>query len=316
MVALDIIPKPDDFNPNSRNISNSEAISFLTCKRMYDFTFIDNLAPVETSRPLQRGTLGHLCFERYIYARLNNSNHESALSHARTALTDAIQQGTAIDLVGEVQHLWDRYMAFHKGWPEWNLLGTEERVDLTLTDSLRTAIRYDLYIEEKDSGRRGIGDWKFTFDFWSDDDHYLNPQMPKYIAVMRLNKIQCDFGFIEEIRTRKIVAADKLRDPKNLWRRRFYSPSNPKLKQMLYHHVRTAQEIERHRALSEEDRIADSIPVLNKYGACSYCDFKMLCNSMNEGINELAVAKSVHYKLNEYAEGYNPTVTTSEELNL
>ena len=45
MTLLDVALKPEDFLPDSRAISNSEAIAFLSCKRQYNFAFVDNLAP-------------------------------------------------------------------------------------------------------------------------------------------------------------------------------------------------------------------------------------------------------------------------------
>jgi len=304
MSLMDVPTKPTDFEEESRAISNSEVITYLSCKRMYNFAFIDNLAPKEEARQLTRGSLGHAWMQTYIEARLNGSSHELSLKAASEFLGKQLQDGIPIDLIGEVQMLCNRYMDYHKGWPEWELLGTEQRVDLRLTDTLILPIRYDLFIKHKPTGRNLIGDFKFTFDFWSYEDHALNPQMPKYISVMRANGFHVDGGFLEQIRTRKISDPAKLAEPeKHLWTRSMYSPSAANLYNTLRQHVAVSIDIERHRRLPAQQREDESPPVLNKYGPCRYCSFAELCIAMLEGKKDLTVDIRVGYTANTY--GYN-----------
>ena len=286
-----------------RNVSNSEVSTYLSCKRMYNFAFINNITPKETSDPLSRGTLGHLAFEYYVQARLNGSNHESAMKAGLYAFQEATQSKLIkLDIILQTQMLFIEYMEYHQGWPEFKLLGTEQRKDLQLTDTLNMTIRYDLYVEDLRTGERAIGDYKFTFDFWSPDEHDLNAQMPKYITVMNLNNERVDYGFLEEIRTRTL-GKDKAADPKNKWRRTIYRPTAPMKSNMIRQHVAASLEIEKHRALSDEERDAVSIPVMNKHGACRYCNFKDLCHSMNQGAKDLSVMMDSNYTQNTY--GYN-----------
>lgn len=291
--------------PESRNVSNSEVTTFLACKRQYDFAFILNLAPKVTPTPLARGTLGHLAFEYYVKARLAGDTHEQALKAAEEAYTQALREGVSLEVVMETKFLWLRYMNFHQGWPEYDLLGSEERMDLKLTDTLSMPIRYDLYVRNRKTGEYLIGDYKFTYDFWQPWEHDLNGQMPKYIEVMRLNGYPCDGGFLEEVRTRPL-GKDKARDPKQTWRRTTYRPTIAVKRSVLRQHVATSLEIEKHRALSAEERETVSIPVLNKHGACKFCNFKDLCNSMNQGKKDLSVDIEVGYTQNTY--GYNKQV--------
>jgi hypothetical protein len=300
------IIKPEDFLPESRNVSNSEVTTFLSCKRMYDFAFIENLEPIETSKPLSRGTTGHGMFEAYIKARLNGASHELAMKEARSYVARELAAGTvSIEVAGEAQFLFERYQEYHAGWPEWELLGTEERVDLKLTDTLSIAIRYDLMIRDRKTDRVLMGDWKFTYDFWSASDHAINPQMPKYLAVMRANNYQIDGGFIFEIRTR-VLGKEKAADARNLWRRTNYLPILPQMSNMMKQHIIVSKEIEEHRALDPQVRREyHSMPVLNKYGPCKYCAFTELCDSMNKGKKDLSVDIREGFKENSYS--YNKT---------
>lgn len=305
MSLMDVEIRPQDFLPESRAISNSEVITYLSCRRMYDFAFLHNLAPKVEAAPLTRGTIGHGWFENYIQARLNSSPHEQALKAASDYLGQCIRDGSPVEIVGEVQMLCQRYMDYHNGWPEWRLLGTEQRVDLRLSETLVLPIRYDLYVEHIPTGQRLIGDFKFTYDFWSYEDHAINPQMPKYISVMKANGFIVDGGFLEQIRTRKITAADKLANPtKHLWTRTPYKPSRANLLHAMRQHVATSLEIEDYRNLSDKEREEKSIPIMNKYGPCRYCSFSPLCIAMIEGKKDLTVDIRSGFTQNTY--GYNP----------
>jgi CRISPR/Cas system-associated exonuclease Cas4 (RecB family) len=288
--------------PSSRNISNSEVTTWLTCRMQYYFAFMLNLTPKVTPTPLARGTLGHEAFSVYILKRLEGANHERAMKLIEPVWTTAMQNGMKLDTVLETKMLWERYMHFHQGWPEWELLGTEERVDLPITATLTFPIRYDLMVREIASGKRLVGDFKFTYDFWQSHEHDLNVQLPKYITVLNTNGYNVDGGFLEEIRTRPL-GKDKAGDPKNTWRRTKYFPSPARKRNTIKQHIAASLEIEDYRNLNEAEREAVTIPVFSKHGACKYCNFTDLCNSALDGKTDLTFDIEAGYVQNTY--GYN-----------
>lgn len=291
-----------------RNISNSEVIAWLSCRRMYKYAFVYDLEPKVMSDPLVRGNLGHDAMQRYTEERIEGHSHEQALRAGADVFTTALTpQNMAV--VMETKYLWDRYMAFHNGWPEWRLYQPEQKFEVSLTDSIKMVIRYDTMVEEIRTGKRLIGDYKFTYDFWTPSDHDLNPQMPKYITVMNMNGIEVHGGFLEEIRTRPL-GKEKANDPKYTWRRTFYYPPLAKQSAMLRQHIAASLEIERFRNLPKKEQEAEAIPLLAKHGACKFCNFKDLCNSENNGKTDLSVDIEVGYQANTY--GYNK----EEVLNL
>lgn len=297
--------------PVQRNISNSEVIAWLSCRQLYYFAFFLNLAPKETPKALSRGTLGHSYMERYIEARLQGASHERSLQHADTVFADAMREGISIEVVMETKFLCERYMARTNGWPEWELLGTEERLDLRVTDTIILPIRYDLMVRDRTSGRVLVGDFKFTYDFWTPSDHNLNPQMPKYIAVMQANGIPVHGGFLEEIRTRKL-GAEKAGDNKNTHRRTFYFPSNERRRSALKQHIAASFEIIDYWSVNDDEREAKTIPLLSKHGACKFCSFAELCNSKLDGKKDLSLDIATDFVDNTY--GYNKTKTLEDLL--
>lgn len=261
-----------------RNISNSEVTSWLSCRLQYYFAYYLNLEPKVMGTPLYRGNIGHEAFQRYAEARIDGKSHEEAMNHSINVFTKAkMQDISRIDTIMQTQEIYTRYQAFHKGWPTLRLLSTEQRFDLPLSSDINMTIRYDVMVEEISTGRVLIGDYKYTYDFWSPEDHALNGQMPKYIQVMRANGYKIDGGFLEELRTRTLSDNGKGADPRNRWRRTTYFPSSRLTKNALRQHVGASLEINRYWSGSDEDREAQNIPVLNKHGACKFCNFKEVC---------------------------------------
>ncbi len=262
-----------------RNISNSEVQAWLSCRLMYYYAYVLTLKPKGVQYALDRGTIGHAAMEFYINRRLEGATHEEAMS----AMPEYWQSLTCgIDLKMEVMFLFNRYMEFHKGWPEWKLLGTEQRHDMILTDDITIPITYDLMVEEIATGNILIGDFKFTYDFWKPVAHALNGQMYKYITVMQKNGINVVGGFVEEIRTRSL-GAEKSSDYRNLWRRQFYYPSAVRRRNALKQHLQASFEIIKFWTKTKEEMYDDAIPVMNQYGPCKYCSFSGLCISRLDG---------------------------------
>jgi hypothetical protein len=301
-----------DLGMPTYNISNSEAGAFLSCERMWVFNFGMQLAPIDQSVPLARGTLGHLYFQYYVEYRLANGGaihtptvHKEAMAYAQKAFKEAIDSGTSIELVMETQFLVERYMNYHNGWPAWELLGTEQRRDMQITETINLPIRYDLYFYDHNRKRFIIADYKFTYDFWSLGDHNVNAQMPKYVAVMKAAGERVDEGLLIQIRTRPL-GKEKSADPNNLWKEWKYDPSRSRIRSMIKQHVQASLRIEKFKQENQtvEEMLDSAIALFNKHGSCKYCPFKMdLCNSTTEGKKDLSVDIREGYTHNTY--GYN-----------
>lgn len=297
-----------------RNISNSEVTTFLSCKRQYDFAFIDELTPLKTADPLARGTGFHYAMELYWNARIAGKSHDDAYYDAELKGFAELPEGWSLDMLMAAQFLWRRYMNFHNGFPGWKPIGTEVKLTVVLTPSLSMSIKYDFYYFDETKNKFILLDWKLSYDFWKDEDHELNGQMPKYIAALQRNGFKVDEGCLAEIRTRSL-GKDKSADPKNLWRFTRYNPSTAKKRAVLQQHISAAMQIEKHRALPPEERKLESIPVLNKFGACKYCNFTSLCTSMLEGKQDLSVDIRVGFKHNDYVDQHNESKGTLPNVN-
>jgi hypothetical protein len=299
-ITGDLTPEP----VVPRNVSNSEVTTFLSCKRQYNFAFIENLAPKNTSDPLARGSAFHNAMDVYWKKRIEGKDHDTAFNEALVEGFAVLPEGWSLEMLMHAQMLWTRFMMFYNGFPDWKPIGTEIKLTVPMTPTLTISIQYDFYFYNMATKKFVLLDWKVTYEFWKDEDHSLNGQMPKYIAVLQANGYQVDEGCLAEIRSRPL-GKEKASDPRNLWRFTRYNPSTAKKQQVIRQHVSASLAIERHRNLSPEDRDIESIPVLNKHGACKFCNFTDLCMAMLEGRRDLSVDIRVGYVHNDYTDIHN-----------
>jgi hypothetical protein len=234
---------------------------------------------------------------------MEGKSHEDAIRAGQVAF-EVLPEGYSLQMLMHAQFLWTRFVNYHNGWPDWEPLGTEIKLTVPMTPNLHISIQYDFYYLNKPTNKRVLLDWKVTYEFWNVTDHALNGQMPKYIAVLQANGFQVDEGSLAEIRSRPL-GKEKSADPKNLWRYSRYNPTAAKKRAVLTQHLVTSTEIEKFRALSPEEQREEAQPVLNKYGACKFCDFTDLCTAELEGRKDLTVDIRVGYIHNTYTDIHN-----------
>lgn len=278
-----------------RNISNTEVTTYLTCRRMYFYQFILELQPKKLGKPLLRGIIFHEVMEIYWKARLNGMNHLQSMAEAQKKFAD-ITVESPVDVLMEVQVIWTRYMEAHNGWPNWRPLGAEETIKIPISDTLTFTFKYDFYYQDLETGAYYVLDYKLTYDFWTEWEHKLNAQMPKYIAGMQSAGFRVDGGMLEEVRTREVKTTDK-------WRSTPYHPSAYKIRGFITQHIDASMEIEAFRALPTAEQKKDALPVLNKFGACKFCNFRDLCEAEVAGETDISGMIAVGYEQSTY--GYN-----------
>lgn len=280
-------------------VSNSEVTTFLGCKRKHFFAFEMKLEPTDPNRAILRGTIGH-----EILSDIAKAIKDQIAKPLNVVLDESLQkamQNYPLEIVLEVSVLVTNYLTHVHWWRDWEILGTEDELHVPLTEQVHGGMRYDLLVRERATGRVYVVDFKFTYDFWSPHDHEINGQMPKYITFMQLKGYKIDGGLLEEIRTRKLSAKSQA-DPSALWKRTAYHPTKARKQSMLRHHVAVSLAIADHRALPLQERFDRSLPVLDKYGACQFCDFTNLCTPAIEGakLDELGITIREFYQHNTY----------------
>ena len=267
-------------NVAARPISNSEVTSWLFCTQQYWYGFMLNIEPKWLNDPLTIGNIGHNALQAYADARLEGMNHEQALKAIEDTYWVPLlnERPERIDRIMQVKEILIRYHNYRKGWPEWEILGAEQRHDMPITEEFSLPMRYDLLVREVTSGKIYLVDYKFTYDFWKPEDHELNVQFPKYISILTANGMKVDGAYLEEIRYRSM----KDMTFEKHFKRTFYSPSNASRRNSLLQHIKASKQIVKFHAMTPEEQEEEVVGLYNKF-YCKGCHFKDLCISKLNG---------------------------------
>lgn len=282
-----------------RPISNSEVGSWLQCTQKYWWEFVLNLAPKQLSDPLTYGNLEHDGFQAYALCRLNGMSHDSAMAEVHATYWLKMMEATNDPaLVMHAMDIWNRYHAWAKGWPDWEIIGTEQRLDLKITDEYSLPMRYDLLVRDHKTGKLLLVDYKLTYDFWQQEKHDMNIQFPKYLSVLNANGYEVQGAMLIELRYRKMkdMSNDKH------FKHTPYFPSHAIKRNALVQHVKASKQIVEFRNLPEKQQEEAVTPVLLPH-ICKYCDFQQLCLGKLHGAN-LDYTIETQYGPKDY--GYEP----------
>jgi hypothetical protein len=298
----------------TRKVSNSEVITFHTCKQRYHLSFDLNLEPKKPGDAIYRGTVGHAMLEAYYKPMIGvmpaqktpqffEACEERAWQVFHRAMVDA-DMGQAAILAKDLRPLMTRYFLYAKGYGDhtwqnsnqrdWIILQVEVYYDLDLTDDFMYVARVDLVA--RIGGKVTIVDHKFVYNFWNQDKLDLNPQLPKYVGILRNNGKPVDQVMVNQIRYR-----DKKSEPytdEEKFRYSFSIPTDVEIRTHLKEQILVSRDVSKWRDLPIEERARLATRVLNDM-VCTSCQVKSLCIMGLKGIdfaNEITVA----YQPNTY----------------
>lgn len=269
-----------------RMISHSEVESFNQCEMKHHFGFVDKLQPIERSAALNKGTMGHLFLETFLKGIKNGESDWEAKTNATTVIlqADAMLASEVILIV----HPWVDYV-----WPNlgWKIIEVEYEFEpVHLGNGLYLPGKIDAIVETKDSrfgNAIAIVDHKFVYDPPTKAIENLQPQIPKYIGVLRTLGIPAKFGIYNYLRTRK------LKDPMDKFSRSNVYPNNERLKTHMIEHMETARQI--------DAGVTNPVRTANKMN-CGHCGFLELCTARLNG-EDTKLLERHSYELNEYGYG-------------
>lgn len=298
---------------DTRNISNSEVFAWNKCQRYYYYSFDLNLTPLKPANSLARGIVGHSALENYYkWLQDNPGDFERAEQYAYRILTLALDKAGMFDLemLAELRNVLGRYFQYARD-DNWKILAVERRFDWPITDDITYTLRLDLAIRDpKKGGEVVLVDHKFVYNFWSQDDIDLNPQLPKYMGGIRANGLQVDRVMVNQIRWR--VRKSSPYADYEMFKRDYDKPNAATVKNLMREQVLISRRIQQWRELPIEERNRRAVGVRNNL-ICKNCSFAALCvTELKGGYIEGMV--ETDYKQNDY--GYNDVVspTTEEEF--
>lgn len=288
------------------SVSHSEVESYLRCKRAWYYSYIEGIEPIGTASNLVLGTAVHKLLETYYNVILAAGDvwkdqvraMPKALRAAQEAYDQMIREGYE-DSSEKRNTLHDLMFNFY--FPNepfmkagWRILAVEKEFKLEYDSELQLHFPFvvDLIALDPD-GKTVVIDHKTTWDFYNEEDTDFMTQIPKYIGALRALNYRIDYGYYNEIRTRKIKGT-KNKDG---------SYPGPQVDQVLNHlelkpnGVRVANTFKDQMTISRELQRLKSLPKEEVFEICYVTTAKMISRSCSFKSLELAELNGRNIKL-------------------
>jgi CRISPR/Cas system-associated exonuclease Cas4 (RecB family) len=205
------------------SVSHSEVDSYLLCRRKHYYGYGLSLQRVTTSSSLATGTAIHQIADAFYSAILAAGN---TIQLQQAAIGDAIKAAKVkldeimVDFEQDEKRVSLEELFFTWYLPNepfisngWRILASEKKFNLQYDeneagDPLTYPFVIDLIVRDPE-GKTVVVDHKAVWDFYTDADAELQPQIPKYIAGLRALNFKVDYGMYNMLRTRLIRGAKK-----------------------------------------------------------------------------------------------------------
>ncbi len=272
--------------PGAKIISNSEVDAFGTCERKHLFAFGYNKEPKFLSRSLAIGVCGHEILAVFYKSIKHGMTKKQAELTTMQHLSQFYIKGTYDpDVLNLVATLISRYIPYETISTTCEVLAVEEDFYMPIRDDYWYGMRLDLLVRVlvgKERGNVMLIDHKFTYDFFTDTDLDLNPQMPKYVPAVRLSGYPVHQAYINQIRWRfsPKVITEKNKTDEELFRFTSVGLTQARIRSAVKQQMMFSERILERRKLPFDLQIEESPPNQNKM-VCRNCSFTKPCIMMS-----------------------------------
>jgi len=290
-------------------VSGSEALSFSGCEAKWMFAFHPgfHLESKKIGPAITRGNIGHAALEVFFKEFMNTSSvdkaKETTTSHLTNEMIKDLSTGEAIraSLVGEVVTILDLYFesdTFKHFISNTHIMGSEYSMEMYVTDEIILPGRVDLLVywtAGLEKGEVQPIDFKFVYNFWTENDFFYNSQIPTYVQLGKINYPH------EVVRRGGIMQFRHRKDAVERFKLTGIKPSKPDIAGIMDNHIKISQKIVELKELPVEEARTKVTRTLSKY-TCSNCSFLRLCKADLNGGDTTEIIK-YDYQPNSY--GYD-----------
>lgn len=279
-------------------VSHSEVDAYLACRRKHFYSFANGgLEPIKTNDALYRGIKGHKAMEIFFKAIQVNFTWDEALAKMQEwIVTEMTQANANLPILQDVQRLTVGFLLYnHERMERWQVLHVEGEFWLPLGADIQYPFKPDLIIQE--GPHIVVVDWKFIYDFYSDEMTSLLPQLAKYIGALRALGIWVKRGLYAQVRYRKM----KDMSGDSIYRLHEVPMTNARIKQTFLDQIATTQEIAMLKALPIEEWDKKATRSASSWN-CKMCSFRQLCGAELNG-SDGRLIRQIDYRPNSY--GYH-----------
>jgi CRISPR/Cas system-associated exonuclease Cas4 (RecB family) len=207
------------------SVSHSEVDGYLLCRRKWYYGYGLSLQRVTTSSSLATGTAIHSILDTFYSTILAAGNTiplqqaaiGDAIKAAKVKLDEIMVDFEQDEKRGTLEDIFFKWYLPNEPFVSngWRVLASEKKFNLQYDeneagDPLTYPFVIDLIVRDPE-GKTVVVDHKAVWDFYTDADAELQPQIPKYIAGLRALNFKVDYGMYNMLRTRAIRGAKMLK---------------------------------------------------------------------------------------------------------
>lgn len=269
-----------------KTISDSEVTAFQKCERVHMFSYGYNLRPTKASKPLRIGAIGHMMLEEFYLAKQKGFSLEKCISNAMCATIGIDDEQLPLVI--------SRFLMFAKSHYEhddFTIVAVEKPFECELIEGTVNFLFVPDLVVQLPNGRYRVYEFKWGYNFWTNQEVYHLAQLPKYIWGLRKLGYDVQDGIISQLRYRPI----KNPSPSQLFRESIYGPKEVRLENIIEIQRQVAYKI---MALPPKEIWKETaLPSLNKV-TCKDCFFEIPCDQMLDGINPIKTLQ-INYEQRE-----------------
>lgn len=197
--------------------SGSQLDSFLQCRRKYYYGYDLNLEPPSKGRAITLGTAGHALLGAYYRALMSGAGHREAVDSAQGLASWTLEVELGIDstTAGQALQLCTLYWAAYADDLRWLRVRAVEQEFQSVLDGVPYAATVDLVVDDIRSGETQVWDHRFLGSFYDEHLLVIDPQLPRYVLLLRAAGIPVTGAVRNMVRT----ANRKTHTPEMLLRR-------------------------------------------------------------------------------------------------
>lgn len=274
--------------------SSSEVDAFLDCQRKHYYGYALGLeGKTGYTGALSHGNLGHRVWESYYTVLQEGGTWEEAYNAGVLRISSEYRRGIyEAKSVGIVSTRFAQYTEDHRV-EDFDILGVEQTFKVPIDADNELAFTVDLLIEFTKGpfiGEVAPLDFKWTYNFWPDDEKLIHPQFPKYVWGLRQIGYPVNRAIIDMIRYREDATVAFRRDsvPITLLR----------ADKVMEEHLKAQKQVSRLTRMPVREYDLEATSRYNRKN-CSSCEFFQLCNMRLSGKDTTKTQVSF-YKGREY----------------
>jgi CRISPR/Cas system-associated exonuclease Cas4 (RecB family) len=265
-----------------QKMSHSEIESFTTCERRhyYAYGLRGGLRKRVESSALVRGTIGHSLLAEYYEALQEGLEFNDRVKRVGAKLQHWVQQTDldSYDRLNMLNELWNYiikpyFNTYREADEEMEVLSVEATYEVPVADDFYMKVIVDAIVRMPNIGI-AVWDHKFVYNFYDAAVVDINPQLPKYLAVVRSAGIPASAAFYNELRYRD--TKENKADRSLKFERNKVAVTSNRIVTVMEEQLRAAKKIHYLRGLGLEEWERRVLRAANSM-ICERCPFTEIC---------------------------------------